>query len=223
MRCSKAREYYFKNRDDLLNEAERMKLQEHLAECSACLRFEKEMNAGLGLLDQLSEPEAPDNFEWNVRRKIARRKADIMRKQSRFNENSRWSLKFFAGAAAMIVIMLLGAWYFLGDWQEDLGASLHVSGANENYGIPSVSAEDNGSVGLSNTSYPEGFRMVSDDPYGSGLDNNYNGQMSPEILRQSRLRYLTKENLLLKSRVIKLKRENVMLRNLLEKYSKKNN
>ncbi len=222
MRCSKAREYYFKNRDDLLNEAERMELQEHLAECPACLRFEKEMNAGLGLLEELSEPQAPDNFEWNVRRKIARRKADIMRRQSRFNESGRWSLKFFAGAAAMMVIMLTGAWYFLGDWQGDLGAPLQVSGTDGNSGAARVSAESDRSASFTNSGYTEGFRMVSDDPYGYGVDKNY-GPMSQELLRQRRMNYLTEENLILKTRVIKLKRENVMLRNLLEKYSKKSN
>ncbi|MCD6380620.1 zf-HC2 domain-containing protein [bacterium] len=223
MKCFKAREYYFKNRDGLLNEAERMRLQDHLAGCQDCALFKNEMDESLELLGELSEPKVSENFEWNVKRRIAREKVDILRKQSRLNDNSAWGFKFLAGAAAMIIIVLSGAWYFYSGTQQGPGEPLQMSSTYENSGAEVASGGDYGAIRFTNTGYPTGFKMVSDDLYEYGADNNYDRQLSSQVLDQSRLHYLKKENLLLRNRVIKLKRENIILRRMLDELSKDNN
>ena len=220
MRCSKAKEYYFKNRDNLLNEAEKMKFQEHLAECGACALFKGEMDESLGLLSELAEPKVSENFEWNVKRRIAQEKSDILRERRGIYLSGEWGFKFFAGAAAMIIIVLSGAWYFFGVGQQGPGEPLEIAGTYENSSAEIAPGRDSGSIRFTNTGYPAGFKMVSDDPYEYGIGNNYSGQLSSRVLEQSRLHYLKKENVLLRNSVIKLKRENIMLRRIITDYTK---
>ncbi len=223
MRCSKAKEYYFKNIDNLLNEAEKMKLQEHLAGCTACAVFKGEMDESLELLNELPEPKVSENFEWNVKRRIAQERSNILRERNGIYVSKEWGFKFFAGAAAMVVIVLSGAWYFFGVGQQGPGAPLEIASRYENSSAEVTHVRDSGSIRFTNTGYPAGFKMVSDDPYEYGAGNNYSGQLSSRVLEQSRLYYLKKENLLLRNSVINLKRENVMLRKIIIDYTKNEN
>ena len=119
MRCNKARGLYCKNRDGLLDESGRMKLQEHLDVCESCTGFVTEMDQCLDLLGDLPECCPSDNFEWNLKRRIVHEKARLVRINERlYFGDWTWGLKFIASAAAVVLIVLSGLAYMSNSQQQ---------------------------------------------------------------------------------------------------------
>ncbi len=143
MRCAKVRDYYLRNRDGLLNEADKMKLEEHMDRCAACAKFAREMDQCLDLLVDLPEASPSENFEWNLKRAILHEKTRMIRRQSSVSLGDwRWGMKFVTSAAAAAVIIIAGSWYIT------RGGGRAVSG-----GSPSVSSPSASSVKLSPRDY----------------------------------------------------------------------
>jgi len=114
MRCKTARDDYFKNHDGVLNEVEKMKLQDHLNGCSACASFAEEMDRCLELLSDLPDVSPSENFEWNLKRRILEEKSRMIRRQeSAVFGGWQWGLRFVASAAAVALIILSGVWFAL--------------------------------------------------------------------------------------------------------------
>jgi hypothetical protein len=112
MRCSKLRELYLRNRDGLLNEAEKMKLEKHMDACPSCASYAREMDRCLGLLSDLPEMSPSENFEWNLKRAILQEKTRLVRSRSGISFSEwQWGLRFVASAAAVVVLVTAGAWY----------------------------------------------------------------------------------------------------------------
>jgi hypothetical protein len=112
MRCAKVRDYYLRNRDGLLNEAEKMKLEEHMDRCASCASFAREMDRCLGLLVALPEVSPSENFEWNLKRAVLHEKTRLLRMQSSVSFGDwRWGMKFVTSAAAAALIIIAGTWY----------------------------------------------------------------------------------------------------------------
>jgi hypothetical protein len=115
MRCSKVREFYLKNRDGLLNEAEKMKLEEHMDACISCASYMREMNRCLDLLAGLPEISPSENFEWNLKRAILQEKTRLVRSRSCVSFSEwQWGLRFVSSAAAVIVLVVAGTWFMSG-------------------------------------------------------------------------------------------------------------
>ncbi len=224
MRCSKARKLYFKDRDGQLNERDKMLLQEHLSGCESCLEFSTEMDRCLELVSDLPEPEVSDNFEWNLKRKIAKEKTKIFRSKYGVRESQRWGLKFATAAAAMVIIVFTGAWYLLDGGPTVLDGQSDPAESAPSQHLVSVAGGDGELMEFANTGYPAGLaglRMVSDDLYGYSLEEYNNGSLPRKITQVHRIDYLRKENQLLRDRVLRLKRQNAVLRRLLSEYSKR--
>lgn len=114
MRCKTARDDYFKSHDGLLNEVEKMKLQDHLNRCSDCASFAMEMDRCLDLLGDLPDVSPSENFEWNLKRRILEEKSRMIRAQeSTVLGGWQWGLKFVASAAAVALIIMSGVWFGL--------------------------------------------------------------------------------------------------------------
>jgi len=112
MRCAKVRDYYLRNRDGLLNEVEKMKLEEHMDRCASCTSFAREMDRYLDLLVDLPEASPSENFEWNLKRAILHEKTRLMRRQTTVSFGDwRWGIKFVTSAAAAAFIIIAGNWY----------------------------------------------------------------------------------------------------------------
>jgi len=222
MRCSKARKLYFRDRDGLLNERDKMLLQDHISGCNSCLEFSTEMDRCLELVSDLPRQEVSDNFEWNLKRKIAQEKTRIFRSRYGMRESQRWGLKFAASAAAMIIIVFAGAWYLLGRGPVGLDGQNNTGDPVSPQRQASLSGgADEGLMEFTNTGYPAGLRMVSDGLYGYGLDEYNSGNPPLNITQSYRVDYLRKENQLLKDRILRLRRQNATLRRLLSEYSKR--
>lgn len=212
MKCSKAREHYFSNRDGLLNESERMELQKHMEECEDCAVFREEMDASLRLLDDLPAPRVSDSFVWNVKRRISQKKVELMRGEYHFREGQRYVSRFLAGAAAAVVILAAGAWFVMSGNSSD-SPGIRVAESDNTAGTElSRARSDYREMDYTSTGYPAGLRMVTDDIYGSGDGQSFDMQ------EQCQLHYLINENRVLRNRVIAYRNENRRLRKLLLKY-----
>lgn len=116
MRCSKARELCFGNCDGLLDEAQKMKLAEHLDECPSCASFVEEIEACREMLKGLPEVTPSENFEWNLKRRILQEKSRLIRNAGgSYLRDVRWGMKFVTTAAAVLVVALIGAWLVFGE------------------------------------------------------------------------------------------------------------
>ena len=213
MRCRTAKEYFCRNRDGTLDEAARMRLQEHLNVCPECAEFCGEMDGCLEMLEGLSEMEVSENFEWNLKRRIAMEKAQAMRSQaSGIVGGWVWGSKFIAAAAATLVIALAGAWMLAGRDSTDIVAGEKLAQEAVRTASP---RRQQGEVRFTQTGYPAGIQYVSDDYLGNvPLDEN-SRQLPFSMASDPRMDYLLRENELLRRKVEGLRMQNAYLQKLL--------
>ena len=103
-----------KNRDGLLNEIEKMELEEHINACPDCAAYVKEMNCCLDMLVDLPELAPSENFEWNLKRAIIQEKTKRARSAAAMPIGEwRWGVKFIASAASIAAVVLVGTWFAL--------------------------------------------------------------------------------------------------------------
>jgi hypothetical protein len=217
MRCSKAKEFILKNRDELLTEAEQIQLQQHLEICLECARYAQEIDECLDMLSDLPDMAVSENFEWNLKRRIASEKSRVMRTQAgTVFGDSGWGRSFIAGMAATIVIVLAGAWFFFGDHMggQDPAVSTNANLARQNKTYMPVDGPGI-DINYTRSGYPAGIRMVSDDFMGGEPGDGYSRQSPFSLDSERKLEYLTKENKALREYVEYYKRENVHLNKLL--------
>jgi len=214
MRCRTAKDYFCRNRDGTLDEAARMRLQEHLSQCPECAEFCGEMDGCLELLDDLSEIEVSENFEWNLKRRIAMEKSKAMRSRGVSDVGGLvWGSKFVAAAAATLVIALAGAWMLVGRESVDLEAGERLAQETMRTSAP----RQQGEVRFTQTGYPAGIQYVSDDYLGNvPLDEN-SRQQPFSMASDPRMDYLLRENELLRRQVEALRLQNAYMQNILVK------
>jgi hypothetical protein len=214
MRCRTARSYFCRNRDGKLDEAERMRLQEHLSKCPQCAKFCGEMDGCLEMLTGLDEIEVSDNFEWNLKRRIALEKSKAMRIHAEAEAGGWiWGSKFVAAAAATLVIALAGAWMITGSESGDTALGERL--ARET--VRTSSPRQQGGVRFTQSGYPAGIQYVSDDYLGNVPLEESSRQLPFSMASDPRMDYLLRENELLRRQVERLKLQNAYMQKLLLK------
>ena len=209
MRCRTARDYFCRHRDGTLDEAARMRLQEHLDQCPDCAEFCGEMDGCLELLGNLSEIEASENFEWNLKRRIAMEKSRVMRNRATAVVGGWvWGSKFIAATAATLVIGLAGAWMLAGRDTGDLTDGERLSQET----IRTSAPREQGEVRFTQTGYPAGIQYVSDDYLGNVPLEGTSRQLPFSMASDPRMDYLLRENELLRRQIERLKLENSYMR-----------
>lgn len=215
MRCSTAKDYFCRNRDGTLDEAERMRLQEHLNECPECAGFCGEMDGCLEMLGDLREIEVSENFEWNLKRRIAMEKSKAMRSRAGGDVGGLvWGSKFVAATAATLIIALAGAWMLIGNGSDDITAGEKLARETVRTSAP---RQQQGEVRFTQTGYPAGVRYVSDDYLGNVAQGESSKQLPFGMASDPRMDYLLRENELLRRKVERLKLENAYMQRLLVK------
>ncbi len=214
MRCRTARDYFCRNRDGALGEAARMRLQEHLSRCPECAEFCGEMDGCLELLGNLSEIEASENFEWNLKRRIAMEKSRAMRGRATAEDGGLvWGSKFIAATAATLVIVLAGVWMLAGRDSGDPAAGERF--AQET--IRTSASRQQGEVRFTQTGYPAGIQYVSDDYLGDVPLEETSRQLPFSMASDPRMDYLLQENELLRRQVERLRLQNAYMQRLFMK------
>jgi hypothetical protein len=214
MRCRTAKDYFCRNRDGTLDEAARMRLQEHLSQCPECTEFCGEMDGCLEMLEDLSEIEVSENFEWNLKRRIAMEKSKAMRSRGVSDVGGLvWGSKFVAAAAATLVIALAGAWMLAGRESVDLTAGERLAQETVRTSAP----EQRGEVRFTQTGYPAGIQYVSDDYLGNASLEENSRQLPFSMASDPRMDYLLRENELLRRQVEALKFQNAYMQKVIMK------
>ncbi len=215
MRCSTAREYFYRNRDGMLDEAGRMRLQEHLNECPACAEFCGEMEGCLDLLGDLEELEVSESFEWNVKRRIAMEKSQAMRRGAGAETGAfAWGSRFVAAAAATVVLALAGAWLLGGGKPVEVASGTKPVVHTEKF----VSPGRYGETRFTQTGYPAGIQYVADDYLGNMSIGEGSPRRSFTMASDTRTDYLLRENELLRRQIERLRLQNAYMQKLLVKY-----
>ncbi|HSG28194.1 MAG TPA: hypothetical protein VLA34_06920, partial [Candidatus Krumholzibacterium sp.] len=167
-----------------------------------------------------------DNFEWNLKMKIAREKSRMMRDHSApLFEGSQWGMKFVASMAATVVIVLAGAFFLLrgtglfpGQGSPETPAAAKIASRTE---VP-VNVERTGvDLDYTESGYPAGIRMVSDEFPGAGTGESYTRQSPFSMESGKEVEYLLKENEALKKYLEHYKAENAYLKKMLLQRSSK--
>lgn len=225
MRCAKVRDHYLRSRDGLLNEAEKMKLEEHMDRCSSCTNFAREIDHCLNLLADLPEASPSESFEWNLKRAILHEKTRIIRRQSAISFGDwRWGMKFVTSAAAAALIIIAGTWYV----SQRSGEAPVLGGSGSITSAPPSSVKltprDYGIINFTSSAYKPTRRNTPNNlvDYTVGSQPvNYTGsyrmrdsQPTP-FEANSREDSLMKENEFLWKRVENLEREVMVLQRLL--------
>ncbi|MBN2071366.1 MAG: zf-HC2 domain-containing protein [Candidatus Krumholzibacteriota bacterium] len=213
MRCRTAQEYYLASRDNMLDEMEKIKLQHHIEECPECAQYCREMDDCLSILDSVPEMELPESFDWNVKRMIALEKSRVMRERAgSVFTNPAWGRKFVTSAAAVLLIVLAGAWLVIGDGSSDSSGTDQAARINEKTVSP---ARGGRNINYTSTGYPAGIRMVSDDFYGNSGGDSYRKQQPFSMESERRIEYLAKENKMLREYIEYYKTENIKLKRII--------
>ena len=214
MRCRTARDYFCRNRDGTLDEAARMRLQEHLNECPECAGFCGEMDGCLEMLGDLGEIEVSENFEWNLKRRIAMEKSKAMRSRVTAEVGGWvWGSKFIAATAATLVIALAGAWMLAGRDAGDITDGERLAQETIRTNAPGK----HGEVRFTQTGYPAGIQYVSDDYLGDVPLEETSRQLPFSMASDPRMDYLLRENELLRRQVERLRLQNTYMQRLLLK------
>ena len=225
MRCSKVRDSYLRNRDGLLNEMEKMKLEEHMDRCSSCADFARGMDRCLDLLADLPEMSPSENFEWNLKRAILQEKTKLMRRQSSVSFGDwRWGMKFVTSAAAAAIVIIAGTWYLSqrgGDTEIGSGSPSLTSRRPSSV---KLSPRDYGIINYTSSAYnptrrgtPYNLvdRTVLPQPVNYTGSYAFHGEQSSGFATDSSKDELAKENEFLWKRVENLEREVMILQRLL--------
>ena len=214
MRCRTAREYFCRHRDGTLDETTRMRLQEHLDKCPDCAEFCGEMDGCLQLLGSLCEIEASENFEWNLKRRIAMEKSRAMRDRATAGIGGWiWGSKFIAATAATLVVVLAGTWMLAGRDPGGLTEGERLSQET----IRTSAPRQQGEVRFTQTGYPAGIQYVSDDYLGDVPPDEASRQLPFSMASDPRMDYLLRENELLRRQNERLKLQNAYMQRLLMK------
>ncbi|MDD3642165.1 MAG: zf-HC2 domain-containing protein [Candidatus Krumholzibacteria bacterium] len=209
MRCTRAREYICSNRDGALDEQRRIELQKHLASCPACAEWCGEMDQCMEMIGRLPDAEPSENFEWNIKRRIAMERARALRRETASPFASRaWGSRFLAGAAAALVVFIAGAWLITRSGPDGPGIPPQAAGRTAS------AAPRSGEIHHTTTGYPAGIRYVSDDPLGGVPDGERERRLPFTMAVDPRVDYLLRENELLRRQVDDLSRRNRYLQGL---------
>jgi len=216
MRCKQAREFYFRNRDGLLTEAEKMKLQEHLAVCETCSKFAEEMDRSLGLLSGLEELSPSEGFEWNVKRRILQEKTRLLRLRDEERRGFSYVLKFAGAAVAAAAVVTIAVFALF----NDMDKGMRVASNREARSVSTYSYSSR-EYGRGNTAIVTPRiaqpRMVSSAVRSYPVGYSPTRALPFETTELSYSDSLLWENALLRERVNELEKQVIYLRQIIRK------
>jgi hypothetical protein len=221
MKCSKAQDLYFLNRDGALDEAGRMELARHLAHCPACELLVKELEASLDAARALPELSVSEGFEWNVKRRILQEKSRLMRREVEANPfgEKRWALRFALGAAAAAVFVIAATTFVVQRIGMNEPRVREVARDERSSAAPLQTPAVEGDVlaDYHGAGTFAGPRMVSDNIFTFERGGESISQSPFEVVAATREDSLARENELLKRRIQRLERQIVLYRGMLDK------
>lgn len=108
--CRRARTWISRSMDDDLDEASRLRLNDHIASCAECRRHQEVLAQGRTLL-RGAEAEPSDNFEWKVQLGIQRALRERAAVELEPRTTGFWRPAL--SSAAAVALLVVGAGWFL--------------------------------------------------------------------------------------------------------------
>jgi len=111
MNCRKSKKLIFEFVDGLVDERDRITLEQHLVECAECEQMAKSLSRSLDLLHRAPMESPSDNFEWKVKLRLNRERRSVQENSVSLGRLIRtWNLRYaMATAASFAAVVLVGA------------------------------------------------------------------------------------------------------------------
>ncbi len=140
MRCRQAKKLIFDYIDGVISESDRVGLENHLNECTACEQTASSLARSLDFLHRAPSAAPSENFNWKLRLRLAREKSawrDAAESVSTWQR--AWNARFAVSALSAFVVVVTAAFVFLrslggpggdttrSEWQPNTVASGNVT------------------------------------------------------------------------------------------------
>ncbi|MFH1756388.1 MAG: zf-HC2 domain-containing protein [Candidatus Latescibacterota bacterium] len=133
MKCRRAKQLVFDFLDGVIVDHDRISLETHLNECESCEKFTTQVSRSLDLLHRAPEEMPGDNFNWQVKLKIAQEKnllSDAITAQKHLFKT--WNIRFALSAVSTFALILASGFFLWSSgWLSD--GSLPGSGASDRF------------------------------------------------------------------------------------------
>jgi anti-sigma factor RsiW len=107
MNCRRAKQLIYDYLDGVLGDSERITLERHLSGCQSCETFSTQLGNSLDLLHRAPSEKPSDNFNWQVRLRLAREKNTITEAMAAQRDIFKtWNLRFALSAVSTFVVIL---------------------------------------------------------------------------------------------------------------------
>jgi hypothetical protein len=114
MRCRHAKKLIFGYIDGVISESDRVGLENHLRECSACEATASSLARSLDLLHRVPSAAPSENFSWKLRLRLAREKSTWRdAAQSMSTWQRAWNTRFAVAALSTFAVVLIAGFVFL--------------------------------------------------------------------------------------------------------------
>jgi hypothetical protein len=114
MRCRHAKKLIFGYIDGVISESDRVGLENHLRECSACEATASSLARSLDLLHRVPSAAPSENFNWKLRLRLAREKSAWRDDaQSIPTWQRAWNTRFALAALSTFAVVLIAGFAFL--------------------------------------------------------------------------------------------------------------
>ncbi|MFQ5510550.1 MAG: anti-sigma factor family protein [Candidatus Krumholzibacteriia bacterium] len=113
MKCRRARGLIYDFIDGVIDEQNRVALEQHLGECKSCEEMSVGLSRSLDLLHRVKPAEPDDSFTWKVRLRLARERNALSDPVGADRNWMRsWNRRFALGAVSAFIVVM-GATYFV--------------------------------------------------------------------------------------------------------------
>jgi hypothetical protein len=162
MRCRSARKLVFEFLDGLTDDAKRLNLEKHLAECTECEKLASKLTRSMDLLHRAPLESPDENFAWNIRLKLNQERNAIQQSSISLTALLRsWNLRYataaVAGFAAVVVVGLFA-----------VNSGLTLFGSGDQVAAPTESVEPNAAEFAAEGSSPPVDERSTPEPFVSG-------------------------------------------------------
>jgi hypothetical protein len=114
MRCRQAKKLIFDYIDGVISESDRVGLENHLSGCRACETTASALSRSLDLLHRVPSAAPSENFNWNLRLRLAREKnawRDSAESEGKWQR--AWNTRFAVGALSTFAVVLIAGFVVL--------------------------------------------------------------------------------------------------------------
>lgn len=106
MKCRRAKTLIFDFIDGMIDDKDRISLEQHLSECKSCEVMASGMTASLDLLHRVPPVQPDENFTWKVRLRLARERHLMPDPSAQRTWLRSWNRRFALSAASTLVVVL---------------------------------------------------------------------------------------------------------------------